>query len=151
MRILLMRHAEATQGFPDRERPLSAYGLQSLSDIPSGLPEQLQDITDIWVSPYVRTRQTIEGLLPDSSYKTDVSLTPDSQPQQVLDRLAQCDPSACILLVTHMPLVGSLMSMLMEGPLAHGYGFDPAQIAVLECEYPAAGLAKHIATFSLKA
>lgn len=151
MRILLMRHAEASHGFPDSERPLSAYGVQSLSDRPLGLSSQLQSVTDVLVSPYLRTRQTIEGLLPGVSYAQSPLLTPDCSPDPVLDQLADYHQDACVLLVTHMPLVGTLMSRLVDGQRGQAYGFSPAQIAVLECDVPAAGLATHVNTFSLNA
>jgi len=148
MRILLMRHAEAASGFPDESRPLTPYGEASLCKRPVGLQPFLDEVTHVFVSPYRRTQQTLINLLPERKGVTLDLITPEGEPSLVLDYLQTLPSDSCVLLVTHMPLVGRLSSALVEGDSRLGNGFIPAQLEVIDCDLPALGLGRPIAQFT---
>lgn len=149
MRLLLMRHAEAAPGYPDMQRQLTPFGLQSLSELPKSLAVELDQLDRLFVSPYLRTRQTLEKLIPGSNYQLSDTLVPESSPEQVCELLQRLPEHSRVLLVTHMPLVGWLSAFLQEGKAAYPRGFMPAEIEVLDLEYPAAGLGRQLASFTL--
>jgi len=146
--MLLMRHAEAAPGFPDESRRLTPYGEASLQHRPEGLKPFLDAVTHIFVSPYLRTQQTLANLVPNRECVTLELITPEGEPQAVLDYLQTLPEESSVLLVTHMPLVGRLFSLLVEGDNRFGVGFMPAQLEVIDCEFPAAGLGRSIAQFT---
>jgi phosphohistidine phosphatase len=148
MRILLMRHAEAAPGFPDESRRLTPYGETSLQNRPEGLQPFLDELTHIFVSPYQRTQQTLANLLPNREALLLDLITPEGEPEAVFNYLQSLPDESRVLLVTHMPLVGRLFSSLVEGESRFGVGFMPAQIEVVDCDLPAAGLGRSIAQFT---
>lgn len=148
MRILLMRHAEAAPGFPDESRQLTPYGEASLRNCPEGLQPYLDEVTHIFVSPYQRTQQTLSILLPSQKGTLLDLITPEGDPETVLNYLQLLPDESTVLLVTHMPLVGRLYSSLVEGESRFGIGFMPAQLEVIDCDLPAAGLGRSIAQFT---
>lgn len=150
MQLFLMRHAEANPGFPDEKRQLSASGLASLSQMPQSLSEALADVEHIFVSPYVRTRQTIENLLPGREYQVTERLTPEASVELVAQLLQALSPTAKVLLVTHMPLLGKLSRWLKSGARGRDEPFMTAQVEQLELDYPSAGLATHAAFYYLQ-
>ena len=149
MRLIIMRHAEAAPGFPDVQRQLTAYGLRTLGNAPLQLRAELQQVDHVFVSPYLRTRQTFERLETGLSFQLSERLTPDSEPEQVCELLQTLPLDCTVFLVTHMPLVGWLSGYLQEGPLTLGSSFYPAQVEILEMDVPAAGLAKRVAGYEL--
>jgi len=149
MRLIIMRHAEAGPGFPDVQRQLTAYGLSTLANAPLQLRAELQQVDYVFVSPYLRTRQTFEQLETGLSFQISESLTPDSEPEQVCELLQSLPADSTVFLVTHMPLVGWLSGYLQQGPLALGSSFYPAQVEILEMDVPASGLAKRVAGYEL--
>ncbi len=145
-----MRHAEAAPGYPDQQRVLTARGLNSLSQMPEALALSLADVEHILVSPYLRTRQTIEQLLPGRTYQLSDALVPESSPQAVAQQLAQLPDDAQVLLVTHMPLVGALSVWLKEGASGYPESFITAQVEELVTDFPAAGLATQLNLYYLQ-
>jgi phosphohistidine phosphatase len=148
MRFLLMRHAEAAPGFPDESRQLTPYGEASLRNCPEGLQPYLDEVTHIFVSPFQRTQQTLAILLPNQKGTLLDLITPEGNPEAVFNYLQSLPDQSTVLLVTHMPLVGRLYSSLVEGESRFGIGFMPAQLEVIDCELPAAGLGRSIAQFT---
>lgn len=149
MRLILMRHAEAAPGFPDEQRQLTAYGLRTLANAPVQLRVELEQVDHVFISPYLRTRQTFDRLETGLSFQISKWLTPHSNPEQVCAFLQTLPLESRVFLVTHMPLVGWLSGYLQQGPSAYGSGFAPAQVEVLTLEYPAAGMATKVSDFYL--
>lgn len=149
MRLIIMRHAEAAPGYPDEQRQLTAYGLSTLANAPLQLRAELQQVDHVFVSPYLRTRQTFDRLQTGLTFQISESLTPDSNPEQVCALLQTLPLESTVLLVTHMPLVGWLSGYLQDGPQTYGSSFYPAEVEVLEMDVPAAGLAKRVDGFRL--
>ncbi|MFL1502266.1 phosphohistidine phosphatase SixA [Pseudomonas sp. O64] len=140
MKLWVLRHGEAEgHARTDAERNLTEHGrgevLRSAAQL-IGLP-----ISAIFASPYVRAQQTahlvrdVLGFEPD--IRTVAWLTPDSNPVQVLEKL---DTDDNVLLVSHQPLVGSLISFLQHGHLRQPQPMYTASLAELEGDFPLAGL-----------
>jgi len=149
MRLILMRHAEAAPGYPDMQRQLTPYGLSTLADLPLALRAELQQVDRAYISPYLRTRQTFERLETGLESTLSDALVPESNPAEVCKLLQTLPESTTVLLVTHMPLVGWLSGYLQAGAGSPGFSFMPAQVEVLELDYPAAGLASRVGGFDL--
>ncbi len=118
-----MRHGEAGFDAPsDPERPLSENGRQqSLALVHHYLP-QWQTLDLVLVSPYVRTWQTWETMrtqLPESiPVEVLPELVPETDPAlaaDVITATAELAGAKQVLVVSHMPLVGYLLSQLVPG------------------------------------
>ena len=95
-------------------------------------------------SPYRRARQSAAALAEtlEAEVETLPLITPDDRPQAVADWLLEQSPGRPLLLVSHMPLVGALTGLLVEGRSDLGLAFPTAGVAELEAEVWAAGCAR---------
>jgi len=147
VRILLMRHCEAVAGADnDPERPLVPAALERLHRNAEGVHESLVEVTRLVSSPWRRARETAEALrlflATDVRFETSEELLPLAAPAQalsLLERHAQ-ESGATLLLIGHQPLLGRLIGLLCEG--SHGVALAPApgEVAVIDLDWPAAGL-----------
>ena len=98
----------------------------------------------IIASPYRRAQQTAELMRQQLGVRRSIItvdwLTPDSDPLAVLDELADRVEGE-VLLVSHQPLVGQLLSLLVDGHRQGHYPMPTAGLACLEMPLPAAGVA----------
>lgn len=104
---------------------------------------KLGEVELILVSPYVRTQQTahyVSEAFPRAELQTWPELVPESDPESLLLRL-QALQYERVLLVSHQPLVGTLLSYLC-GQESGRYPVDTASLAAVEAEVAAAGLAE---------
>ncbi|WP_194790968.1 phosphohistidine phosphatase SixA [Pseudomonas sp. UFMG81] len=142
MKLWVLRHGEAEpRANTDAERRLTAHGReQVLRSAAHLLGQPLQAII---ASPYVRAQQTaalVHGALGCvEPVRTVPWLTPDSDVQQVIGEVERLGLEQ-VLLVSHQPLVGTLV-----GLLEHGHGQQPAplstaSLAELDGDWPLAGL-----------
>ncbi|WHS58846.1 phosphohistidine phosphatase SixA [Pseudomonas sp. G2-4] len=140
MKLWVLRHGEAEPhgSRPDPERALTVHGREEVL----GSAAQLigQPLTAIYASPYLRAQQTAqlvrEALGFEPELKTVDWLTPDTRPQTVLEHLDDLDD---VLLVSHNPLVGSLLGLLQHGHLQQPEQVQTAGLAELEGDLPLAG------------
>lgn len=137
MMISLLRHGEASfNAINDESRELTELGRQQvLSSVSQLKQESLTPINEIWSSPYVRAQQSAEiaASVIGLEVNTQPLLTPDYSPEKVIDWLYSLEgKQASILLVSHMPLVGSLVSLLVEGNNYAQLPFYTGMIARLE-------------------
>ncbi|WP_350615204.1 phosphohistidine phosphatase SixA [Pseudomonas sp. HY7a-MNA-CIBAN-0227] len=140
MKVWVLRHGEAeSHARSDAERNLTAHGREEVLRSAAHLIGQ--PIKAIIASPYVRAQQTAqlvrEALGFEPGVRTEPWLTPDCSPLQVLDKL---DTDDNVLLVSHQPLVGSLISFLQHGHLRQPHPMSTASLAELEGDFPLAGL-----------
>ncbi|WAH57132.1 phosphohistidine phosphatase SixA [Pseudomonas silvicola] len=142
MKLWILRHGEA-QGHAasDSLRELTDHGREQV--LRSAAHLLGEPVTALYASPYVRAQQTAgivhEALALEQPIVTVPWLTPETDPAEVisrLDALAQDN----VLLVSHQPLVGALVGLLENGHLKTPRGMDTASLAVLEGEWPLAGL-----------
>ena len=140
MKLWILRHGEA-QGHArtDAERNLTERGRGEVLRSAAHLIGQ--PLSAIIASPYVRAQQTAqlvrEALGFEPQIRTVPWLTPDGNPLQVLEKL---DTDDDVLLVSHQPLVGSLISFLQHGHLRQPQPMYTASLAELEGDFPLAGL-----------
>ena len=143
-RLLIMRHGEAGPGAPDAERELTARGRREAERMAAWLAER-EDLAGLRLlaSPYRRARQTAAAVGAALGLEAEALslITPDDPPRGVADWLL-AQPGGPLLLVSHMPLVGALAGLLVEGRADRGLGFPTAAVAELEADVWAAGCAR---------
>lgn len=145
MELFLLRHGNAESSAPkDSERQLSAAGREELRAVLGSCQEALAKVDCVLVSPYVRAQQSCEiareylaHITDEQQYTVDF-LKPTGSPRAVFDWAANANCGA-VLMVTHQPLVGTLLDELC--------GFEPglyrmgtAALAAVDAEVVARGL-----------
>jgi phosphohistidine phosphatase len=141
MKLWILRHGEAqNRARTDAERELTDNGrAEVLSSAASLMGQPLR-----WIiaSPYVRAQQTAELVRQALGFSEAVAtvpwLTPDSDPRKVLDNL-DLYASDNVLVVSHQPLVGSLIGLAVHGSLQQAEPMHTASLAELEADFPLAG------------
>ena len=139
MKIWILRHGEAEpHARRDAERELTAHGREQVLHSAALLIGQPLD--SILVSPYVRAQQTAElvrkALGFTSGLITVPWLTPESEPKFAVSKLPD---SGNVLLVSHQPFVGELISLLVHGHVRQPQPMQTASLVELEGEWPLAG------------
>ncbi|MGE8393422.1 phosphohistidine phosphatase SixA [Pseudomonas sp. BIGb0427] len=142
MKLWVLRHGEAEQrANTDAERRLTAHGREQV--LRSAAQLLGQPLQVILASPYVRAQQTAalvhEALGFGKPVQTVPWLTPDSDPHAVISELESLGVNE-VLLVSHQPLVGNLVSLLAHGSRQPPAPMSTASLAELEGEWPLAGL-----------
>lgn len=147
--MLIMRHGEAGPGYPDHARRLTPRGERETEKMARWLAERVAagelSMPTLYASPYARAQQTALALCDalGTPLETLDFITPEDSPSAVSDwLLEQPEGTTPIMLVSHMPLVGDLAGLLVEGSPAQGIGFPTAAIAEFEAEVWAAGCAQ---------
>lgn len=113
MELILWRHAEAEDGFPDMERRLTAKGERQAEKIADFLRSRLPDPTRIMASPAVRTQQTARAL--SRKFETEAAVGPGSDARAVLKATGWPHAKGCVLVVGHQPYLGEIAAMLLAG------------------------------------
>lgn len=136
--LLVLRHGEA-EGFllagRDSERCLTEFGRQQIQRSLAELNSKGLKPDVILASPYVRAKQSAEyarAAFPCAEYQTWESLVPESDSAFLCEQL-QRQTQKTILLVSHQPFVGTLLSYLCGQPEGR-YPMDTASLACLESE-----------------
>ncbi|RCV92261.1 phosphohistidine phosphatase SixA [Vreelandella rituensis] len=145
--LLIMRHAEAAGGVPDAERRLTPRGAQQAEQMAAWLAGRVEQGElaglRLLASPYRRAQQTAQavGRALNVTVETLGLITPEDDPREVNEWLLAQPERRTWLLVSHMPLVGELSGLMLEGRLGCGPGFSPAAIAELKADVWASGCA----------
>jgi phosphohistidine phosphatase len=137
MQLIIMRHGQAiAHARTDEERALTEQGRHDAYAVGNWLIENDYSADVLLVSPYLRAQQTAAQMLSQLPQwrKEDVSwITPEDAPMVVIQQLAKrSEPS--IMLVSHQPLVGELLRLLIGERDAELIAFNPATLVVLEGE-----------------
>ncbi|MHB0777363.1 phosphohistidine phosphatase SixA [Halomonas sp. WWR20] len=146
--LLIMRHGEAEHGFPDAQRRLTARGEEEVERMALWLSSRLDVSTRrslcIAASPFVRAQQTARhmGEALGKRIETLPLITPDEPVKPVIDWLQEHGDGTPWLLVSHMPLVGSLVGRLADGEHRGSRAMATATVAILEADVWAAGCAR---------
>ncbi|EIK62338.1 phosphohistidine phosphatase SixA [Pseudomonas lactis] len=140
MKVWILRHGEAqAHARTDAERNLTEHGRAEVLRSAAHLIGQ--PLGAIIASPYVRAQQTAQLVRHVLEFQADIVtvpwLTPDGDVRQVLEKL---DTDDDVLLVSHQPLVGSLISFLQHGHQRQPQPMYTASLAELEGDFPLAGL-----------
>lgn len=146
MVIYCLRHGQAGPLLTtDEARPLTAKGRSDTAVVLQTRIKNMQQVSRIWASPLVRAQQTAEitqDFFPALKIHTSSLLVPEANPSTLIERLSDelaPDDKRAILLVTHQPLVGTLVNQLCNK--ADNYYFmGTSSLAAIELDVVAAGL-----------
>lgn len=144
MELVLLRHGEAERTAPrDELRRLTARGQEEARAAGRRL-QALQLVQPVvCASPYLRAQETarlVADVLGLETVQTLPGITPDDDPRRSLLAVAgRCEPGRTLVVVTHMPLIGGLLALLVDGDLRHPPGVRTAGGAVLEGDFPVPG------------
>lgn len=150
MRLWLLRHGQAEpKHTKDSLRALTTQGLGEVTQSAAHLIGRPIDL--ILSSPYVRAQQTAAqmflGLDKNPVLQTVKWLTPNTTPQQALHALSSYSAPE-ILVVSHLPLIGLLASLLEHGHTQQPEEFSTATLLGLEGAAVAAGSFSHVLWFT---
>lgn len=142
MNLFVLRHGQAqARAESDMQRQLTDKGRTQVARMVDRCLEDLDQVTLIWASPYVRAQQTAEIVaerLEDVQINTTELLLPEASEEALIAQLALFDGDA-LLLVSHQPLVGQLVDRLCGAePGRHAMG--PGSLAAIELDPVAGGL-----------
>lgn len=117
MDLLLWRHAEAEDGFPDTGRELTPRGVKQARRMARWLRKRLPDDVRILVSPTARTQQTAQALgLP---FETSSAVGTGASAAEILAAAGWPDsggnPDSTVLVVGHQPTLGEVAALLLTG------------------------------------
>ncbi len=111
MELILWRHAEAEDGYPDDERALTAKGHEQAKKMAAWLKARMPKETQILVSPAKRAQQTASAL--ELPFTTLNELAPGASPHDLL-KVANWDTSkGSVLIVGHQPTLGMTAAIAM--------------------------------------
>jgi phosphohistidine phosphatase len=111
MELILWRHAEAEDGFPDAKRALTEKGHKQAEKMAEWLKARLPEDARILVSPSVRTQQTASALTKD--FSTVDALAPGADAQAILDAAGWPRAGGTVVIVGHQPTLGEVLSRLL--------------------------------------
>lgn len=115
MDLLLWRHAEAEDGYPDQKRKLTARGEKQAQQMAEWLKTHAPKDLRIIASPATRCQQTAKALgLP---LETDRRLGVDSHAANILATAnwPEGSPTGAVLIVGHQPTLGQTAALLLSG------------------------------------
>ena len=115
MDLLLWRHAEAEDGFPDIKRKLTPRGEKQAAQMAEWLKKHAPKNLRILVSPAVRCQQTAKALgLP---FETDKRLGTDGNAANLLAAAGwpEGKGAPAVLIVGHQPTLGQTAALLLSG------------------------------------
>ena len=118
-RLLLIRHAQAADASPDRERPLTDHGVRAARAIGTWLRESGFAADRVLVSSALRARQTWDaaaGALGDQREPVVEQRIYDNTVESLLKVVAEADDDVDTLVVVgHNPSIGQLAFDLDDG------------------------------------
>ncbi len=135
--LLVMRHGEAEHhATRDRDRELTARGELCARNAGSYLVNLGWQPQVLLASPYTRANQTahcVAESLADTTPQICDVLTPDHAPHAVADYLNTLNHER-VMIVSHQPLVGSLLGWLLSGDIAQRVPMDTASLCLVQAD-----------------
>ena len=147
MKLLIVRHGEAEPMCKaDAERQLTEKGVADALALGRRLQQAGLKPAKAAVSPYQRAQQTFAAIQRALAIPavTIEHITPESSVAQAIVALETvADGCDYLLMVSHLPLVSSLIAYLVDGSqrAAYEYPMPPASLAELELDVIAPGCA----------
>jgi len=135
MRLYIMRHGEAVQAGPDAVRPLTPKGRADTVKVAKFLQDTHSPVDAIWHSTKARAIETASTL--DASFQeripleTRTDLSPDDSVEMGFNELEEEAPEN-LLIVSHIPFVEGLLSLLLTGGECVPVVFKPSTLVALE-------------------
>lgn len=113
MDLILWRHADAQDGSPDLDRPLTAKGRSQAKKVAAWLNRHLPADARVLVSPARRALQTADAL--QREYLVVNDLAPGEDATHILSAAGWPDARGTVLVVGHQPALGETASLLLFG------------------------------------
>lgn len=117
MKVFIMRHGEAEHyAASDDKRALTKRGLSESVAVARACAERQRHFDKALVSPYIRAQQTWQAIskyVQAEQVETNNEITPYGQAESTFDYLSaliEVEQLESLLLVSHLPLVGYLVS-----------------------------------------
>jgi phosphohistidine phosphatase len=111
--LILWRHAEAEDGYPDEKRKLTAKGHKQAAKMAAWLDAHLPKHFALLVSPAVRTQQTASALR--SKFVTSAEVGLGANPGSLLKAAGWPHASQTVVVVGHQPTLGMSVAKLLTG------------------------------------
>jgi phosphohistidine phosphatase len=111
--LILWRHAEAEEGFPDSSRKLTAKGKKQAQLMADWLRPRLPEDTRVIVSPAARTQQTAAAL--SNQFETLKDIGPGVSSKALLAAAGWPEGKGAVLIVGHQPTLGEVAALIMSG------------------------------------
>lgn len=125
MDLILWRHAEAVDSFPDMARKLTDKGLKQAERMADFLRSRIPQDTRVLVSPAKRTQQTALALT--KHFITEPAIAPNCSAHSLLKAANWPEGGDCVLIVGHQPILGEVAAQLLCNSQ---YGFSVKKGAV---------------------
>ena len=116
MELILWRHAEAEDGFPDNARELTEKGVKQARAMAKWLRQRIPEDTRMIVSPTKRTQQTAAAL--DEDFETMKEVGPAASARAILVAAGWPDAKGAVVVVGHQPTLGEVAAVIISGELA---------------------------------
>src|SRR4051812_30067667 len=113
MNLILWRHADAEDGYPDLERKLTAKGRKQAGHVAAWLKQRLPAQYSLLASPAARAQQTAEAL--GWPIKTLPALAPGASPRTIVAESGWPDREGTVIVVGHQPDLGRAVAQLVGG------------------------------------
>lgn len=136
--LLLARHGEAALSEPDESRALTPAGQARLAEQTRHFDEHLKQTRTVLCSPYLRARQSaalLRRACPLSVQVVDERWQPQASVAQALASLEE-HWDEHLLVVGHQPLLGLLVSHLLEGTSQYPEPLQPGDLIGLTLGWP---------------
>lgn len=139
MLTYIIRHGQANSGSHtgrDQDRTLTEHGHQQAKAVGVYLEACAQSPTCVIASPFVRAQETASEICSvlDQTIITDDRLGADRGLTEMLAVLEDHRDKETIAIVSHMPTVGQLESLLTQGPGASGSSFWTGEVVMIRVE-----------------
>ena len=115
MELILWRHAEAVDGFPDQSRALTKKGLHQAERMAAFLTLHLPPDTRVLVSPALRAQQTASALT--KNFTTEPAIGVRATAHAVLSAAGWPSGNRPTLIVGHQPWLGEVAALVMTGTI----------------------------------
>ena len=113
MDLILWRHAEAEDSFPDLKRALTPKGRKQAAKMAAWLHKHTPESTLVLASPAVRAQQTAEAFT--KSFETVDKIAPGAAYAAVLEAAGWPAGKGTVLVVGHQPTLGQAAASLLFG------------------------------------
>lgn len=142
MRLFLLRHAKASDTWPDNERKLTPAGEEQICKLCRLLDKGIFDnVAQIWHSNYLRAEETAvifkDRMKIAAPLVSSKDITPDGSP---IETARMIGAISCfggdLIVVSHNPLIENLCDLLLFGSKAGKTSFRKGSLASLTLAEP---------------
>ncbi len=113
--LLLWRHAEAEEGYPDEQRNLTDRGGRQAKAVARWLDRHLPQPCRVLVSPAQRTQQTVQAYIPQAETRDALGTSASIHDLLRVTGWPNNPLHATTLIVGHQPTLGQVAALLLTG------------------------------------